>query len=183
MRKLGYVDENQVTAALGAQCSCPVLRKLPVGFSASHIPLSLLRTFHMVPVYYAPVGRVLYVAFGRDIEYHALLAIEHILECTAKPCLVAPTSLRSALEHLAEEPRGNDVEVEHVSSPEEICRIASSYASSLGAEEVRLTRCGDYIWVRIQGKKEFANLIFSPPHSGRVLFDATPASGHMLCVC
>lgn len=165
MRKLGYVDENQVTAALGAQWACPVLRSLPASAAACAVPFTLLHAFEMVPVHYAPATRILHIAFARDIEYCALLAIEQILECRAQPCLANPTAVQSLLAKREEQYRGGDLNFKHASNPEEMCRITSSYAAKLSAESVRVARCGDYLWVRIRAKKDSWNLVFNQTRS------------------
>jgi hypothetical protein len=170
MQKLGYVDEHQITAALGAQWACPVLRSLPVSAAACAVPFSLLHAFEMVPVHYARATRVLYMAFARDIEYRALLAIEQIMECKAEPCLANPTAVQLLLAELEEQHRGSDLNFKHASSPEEMCRITSSYAATLGGEGVRLARCGDHIWVRIRARKDSVNRVFSQPHTSAFAF-------------
>jgi Type II secretion system (T2SS), protein E, N-terminal domain len=165
MQKLGYVGEDQVTAALSVQWSCPVLRHLRAAPVSSSVPLRLLHTFEMVPVHFVPATRTLHMAFARNIEYRAILAIEQILECTAEPCLATSSAVRSILKQMEESHRGSDVELENATDTEQMCRITSSYSANLGAGEVRMARCGDYIWVRVRGKKDSANLIFSQTHS------------------
>jgi hypothetical protein len=40
-------------------------------------------------------------------------------------------------------------------------RIASGYAAKLGADDLRIAGCGEYIWVRMEGRKDSANLLFT----------------------
>lgn len=161
IKKLGYAHEQQITAALAAQWSCPVLRKLPASPAECAIPFQLLRRFQMAPVYYSCSTRVLHIAFAADIEYRALLAIEEILECKAEPCMADATSLNSMLAQIEEQGRGTDQLFEHVRGADEMTRIASGYAAKLGADDVRAAGCGEYIWVRMQGRKDSANLLFT----------------------
>ena len=169
MQKLGYVDERQVTAALGAQWSCPVLRSLPASPTVSAIPFALLRAFEMVPVHYAPASRVLHIAFARDIEYQALLAIEHVLDCKAEPCVASRTAVRLILRSREEQHRPSEFEFEGVSGAEEMCRIASSYAASVGAQQVQLARCGGQVWAKIWAKKESLDLVFGTASTSSAL--------------
>ena len=161
IKKLGYAREQQITAALAAQWSCPVLRKLPATPAECAVPFRLLRRFQMAPVYYSRPARVLHLAFAADIEYRALLAIEEILQCKAEPCMADATSLNSMLAQIEERGRGTDQLLENVRGPEEMTRITSGYAAKLGAADVRVAGCGEYIWVRMQGRKDASNLLFT----------------------
>lgn len=161
IKKLGYAHEQQITAALAAQWSCPVLRKLPASPAECAVPFQLLRRFQMAPVYYSRPTRVLHIAFAADIEYRALLAIEEILICKAEPCMADATSLNSMLAQIEEQGRGTDQLFENVRGAEEMTRIASGYAAKLGADDLRIAGCGEYIWVRMEGRKDSANLLFT----------------------
>ena len=165
IQKLGYAHEQQVTAALGAQWSCPVLRRLPAVAAEFPVPFPLLRRFRMAPVHYSRPTRVLHIAFAADIEYRALLAIEEILQCKAEPCLADATALHAFLGRMEEERRGTDPTFEGVGGPEEMTRITSGYTAKLGADEVRVVGCGEYFWVRIEGRKNSANLLFTQANS------------------
>jgi len=161
IKKLEYAQEQQITAALAAQWSCPVLRKLPASPAECAVPFQLLRRFQMAPVYFSRNTRVVHIAFAADIEYRALLAIEEILECKAEPCMADATSLTSMLAQIEEQGRGTDQLFQNVRGAEEMTRIASGYAAKLGADDVRVAGCGEYIWVRMQGRKDASNLLFT----------------------
>jgi hypothetical protein len=115
----------------------------------------------MAPVHYSRPTRVLHIAFATDIEYRALLAIEEILKCKAEPCLADATALYTLLAQMEEQGRGTDQAFEGVRGPEEMTRITSSYAAKLGADDVRVVRCAEYFWVRIESRKDSANLLFT----------------------
>jgi len=167
IQKLGYAHEQQVTAALGAQWSCPVLRSLPASAAKCGVPFQLLRRFCMAPVHYSRPARALHMAFAVDIEYRALLAIEEVLDCKAAPCLADATPLNALLARMEEQGRGTDHAFEGVGGPEEMTRITSSYAAKLDVDDVRVVTCGEYFWVRIEGKKDSANLLFTQANSER----------------
>jgi hypothetical protein len=175
IQKLGYVHEQQVTAALGAQWSCPVLRTLPANVAECKVPFQLLRRFRMAPVHYSRPTGVLHIAFAADIEYRALLAIEEILECKAEPCLADATALYTLLARMEEHGRGTDQAFEGVRGPEEMTRITSSYAAKLGADDMRLVGCAEYFWVRIEGRKDSANLLFTQTNT-EVFAQSFPAN-------
>lgn len=157
---LGYACEAQITAAVGAQWACPVLPRLPEYRVVLPLPLTLLRRYRMFPVHYVESLRLLHMAFSDGVDYAALLAIEQALECQAQPCIISSTTLDSLLAQMEEKPRRPDQFFEDAHSPGEMARITSSYSSALAAENVRLVRCGEFIWVRVQGKDDSANLLF-----------------------
>lgn len=113
----------------------------------------------MAPVFYNASTRVLHMAFSGEVDYRVLLAIEHILECRAEPCIANATAVHELLSGMEEEGLGADQIFGHVGKGDEMTRIISSYASTPGAERVRLAACGEYMWVRIEGKNS-VNLLF-----------------------
>jgi hypothetical protein len=173
LQTLGFAREQQVTAALAAQWSCPVLRTLPTRPADCAVPFPLLRHFRMVPAHYVTSTRILHMAFAAGIEYGALVAIEQMLECKTAPCLASSAALEAVLARMEEEQRPDQV-FEGARDPEEMTRISSSYAAKTGAVDVRLVLCGEYIWVRMQGRNASTNLLFSKaaaemliPHESR----------------
>ena len=160
LQRLGFVHEHQITAALGFQWSCPVLRTLPEQAANCSVPFHLLRRFRMSPVHFNASARKLHLAFAADIEYRALLAIEQMLDCEAEPCLADASAVQNWLESNEEQAGGADPVFENVRSPEEISRILVSYATKLCADDARVTACGEYIWARIQSGDDATNLLF-----------------------
>ena len=123
-------------------------------------PLPLLRCFRMAPVSYIALTRVMHVAFAEGIDYSVLLALEQAFECRAEPCVASQSALMSLLARLEEEPRRSDQVFPQARTPDEMTRITSSYAAMLLAKDVRLTRCAEFIWVRVEAGKDSANLLF-----------------------
>ncbi len=160
MQQMGFIEESQVTAALGAQWACPVLPGIPASLSDCELPLPLLRRFRMAAVSYIAATRVMHVAFAEGIDYGVLLAIEQALECRAEPCVTGQNALASLLAQLEEKPRRSDHVFPQARTPDEMTRVTSSYAAMLSAKDVRLTRCAEFIWVRVEAAKDSANLLF-----------------------
>jgi hypothetical protein len=150
MQRMGFVEEPQLMAALGAQWACPVLPGIPANLFDCELPLPLLRRFRMAAVSYIEATRVMHVAFAEGIDYAVLLAIEQALECRAAPCVAGQSVLMSLLARLEEAPRRSDQVFPQARTPDEMTRITSSYASMLAAKDVRLTRCAEFIWVRVE---------------------------------
>jgi hypothetical protein len=171
LQALGFASEQQVTAALARQWSCPVLRAWPKETSLNHvsssqgstqrgssesapgcapqIPLTLLQSFSMIPVDYVAATDTLHLAFGEGIDYSVLYAIEQMLGCHTEFCLALPSLVRQQLDALAG-PRGeSEVVFDRVADSSEFSRIIRSYSLRLSAAEIRLAACGPHLWVRL----------------------------------
>ncbi len=158
VRKLA--GEHQVTAALALQWSCPTLKVLPPCAAECGIPLHLLKQFCMAPVHFLRTSRVLHVAFGHQIEYRVLHAIEQMLECKTEGCLTTPTALELLLENMERPATPSEKLFDGRRGPKEMAGITSSYAAKLLADEVRTVSCAEFIWVRIKGGRGTADLLF-----------------------
>lgn len=160
MQRLGFIGEPQVTAALGLQWACPVLPRVPDICDDSRLPAALVRRFHMAAVSYVAATRTMHVAFSDGIDYSVLLAIEQVLECRAEPCLAGQSALALLWARMDEAPRRSDQVFGNVRTPDEMTRITASYAAILKAQDVRLTRCAEFIWARVDAGEASANLLF-----------------------
>jgi hypothetical protein len=177
LQKLGFVSEEQVTAALARQWSCPVLLSSLLArdpHSVPQVPAALLRWRFMLPVAFVKASSTLHVAFGDALDYVSLYALEQMLGCRTEPCLVSPTRLRSRLECLPVREQSQAV-FDHLTEIAEIARTIRSYAAHLSASEVRLTRCGPHLWVRLlrTSRPPFDLLVRSLPDS--TTLSSTPA--------
>lgn len=152
LQAFGFVTEQQVTAALARQWSCPVFRPSPFSLDTRRvppIPISLLQTFLMIPVAYVEATATLHIAFGERIDYTVLYAIEQMLACHTEPCLAIPSFVHANLELLGRHRREDEVVFEHLPDRAEFARIIRSYCARLAATEVRVAFCGPHTWVRL----------------------------------
>jgi len=168
LQALGFSSEQQVTAALARQWSCPLLRansgpagiSWPPGFSKSEssksrssrapqIPLTLLESFVMIPLDYVAATATLHLAFGEGIDYSVLYAIEQMLGCHTEFCLAVPSLVRQRLAALAGPRAESEVVFDRAADEAEFSRIIRSYAIRLSASEIRLAACGPHLWVRL----------------------------------
>ena len=160
IEKLGFATEQEVTTALALQWGCPVaasydLSALPTPES---IPLSILEAFQILPLNYVASTNTLYLAFGERVDHAALYAIEKILDCRTQPCVAGHKRIARQLDSLRQMPRPGDVEFGPMNDLAEMARIASSYTSRLSPEQVRLSRIGRFIWLRLDvGSKPGSN--------------------------
>ena len=167
LQELGFATEGQITSALARQWSCPVLRTSLEILGAGRfipIPLLLLESFQMMPVEFAEARKTLLIAFSEGIDHTVLYAIEQMLGYRTDACLVCPSTLRKGLQALAQRHAVKDVVFDRVEDASECVRIIGSYAAKVGAEEVRVAKCGKYIWIRLEGqKRETVNLVLRAP--------------------
>jgi hypothetical protein len=175
---LGFTTEAQVTAALARQWSCPVLRTRLgdcMQECAAEIPLPLLEAFQMIPVEFSEPTGTLLVAFGAAVDYRALYAIEQMLGVRTEPCFVGTSGLRTALAQRAGRGKSNDVVFRRSEEAWAGARIVAGYAEKVLAEELRMARCGDYLWARLERPAHTAiNLVLEA--RSRMRNSAAPSS-------
>ena len=162
IENLGFASEQDVTSALALQWGCPVASSPDPGTieTASRIPFALLEAFYMLPLNYVPSTNTLYLAFGERVDHAALYAIEKILDCRTQPCVAARKTIARHLERLRLQPRPRDVEFGPLGDFAEMSRISSSYIGRLSPDEIRVSRIGHFIWLRLKAGRSATNLIF-----------------------
>jgi hypothetical protein len=152
LQELGFVTEDQVTAALARQWACPVRRSLPSAAGLRHapeIPAFILQSSAMIPVEYAKTTGTLYIAFGEGVDHSVLYAIEQMLDCRTEPCLVVPSLLRSRLQASFERRRQTEVVFDGLVDVGECVRIIRSYCDRIDVSEIRLVSCRSCLWIRL----------------------------------
>jgi len=156
IEKLGFATEQEVTSALALQWGCPVASSLDPSTIPlpGSIPLPILEAFQMLPLNYAASTNTLYLAFGERVDHAALYAIEKILDCRTQPCVAGRKSIARQLDFMRQLPRPNDVEFGPMNDLAEMGRIASSYTARLTPEQVRLSRIGRFIWLRLDVNRD-----------------------------
>jgi len=156
IEKLGFASEQEVTSALALQWGCPVATSFDpaTAYSPVSIPLSILEAFQMLPLNYAPSTGTLYLAFGERVDHAALYAVEKILDCRTQPCVAGRKSIARQLEAMRQLPRPSDVEFGPMHDLAEMARIAFSYTTRLSPGQVRMSRLGRFIWLRLDNGSE-----------------------------
>ena len=161
IEKLGFASERDVTAALALQWGCPVASSIAgsIADSPGNIPLRLLEAFQMIPFNYSAATDTLYLAFGARVDHAALYAIERILDCRTQPCVAPAKTVARQLERMRQQARSMDVEF-WTRDLAEMGRITSSYVARLAPDDVRLSRVGQFIWLRLKDRRAVTNLLF-----------------------
>ena len=170
LQALGFATEQQVTAALACQWSCPVLRSGPGVLASgrfSSIPVLLMESFQMMPVELVEATGTLLIAFSEGVDYTLLYAIEQMLGYRTEACLVSPSTLQKSLQTQARRQGSTDVVFDRVEDVSECAHIIGNYSAKIRAEEVRLVRCGEHLWIRLERlRHEAVNLVLRVPAGG-----------------
>jgi len=160
--KLGFATEQQVTSALGLQWGCPVASSLDSVANApfGRIPFGILEAFQMLPLHFVPATNTLYIAFGERVDHAALYTIEKVLDCRTQPCVGVRKSVAAELDQMRQQPRPHEVEFGPMHDCMEIGRVSASYMLRLGADDARLGRVGQFIWLRLRAQSSHTDLLF-----------------------
>lgn len=163
---LGFATPEQVTAAVAAQWGCAVF---PLGEQSAaiqiRIPRLLLELYGMLPVHFAEKERKLLIGFVSGVSYQILYTIEHITSCVVEPCFITAGGHNRQL-HSPSSPflRDDELRFEQAMAPAEIARIIRNHVVQLGAAQVRIGKCRNYLWARIWGRKRETDLLFWVPN-------------------
>ncbi len=167
LQEMGLVSEQQITAALACQWSCPILQTAASSLNPvllPQIPLLLLDLFHMIPVSFVAATATLHVAFADSVDYSVLYAIEHMLDCRTQPCVALPRVVRDSLSALGERRSATEFVFDRVSGISELVGIISNYAVRVSAREIRLASCRPYSWARLEcASGQTLNLLLRMP--------------------
>jgi hypothetical protein len=162
LQALGYVHEDEVTAALAAQWACPVLLfRSPIPERhLRRVPVRLQERYHMVPVHYSEQTGVLVLAFSEGVDYALTQALAGMLGCRIEPCLAPATEVRRNLARLQDLERTSEITFERMQGTGEMCAIAESYARCWSADRVRIAACGSSVWTRLEKAGQTLDLLF-----------------------
>jgi hypothetical protein len=159
--RLGFATERQVTTALALQWGCPVATNLDSHPTpAAMIPLAILEAFQMIPIQFHSATNTMYIAFGQRVDHAALYAVEKILGCVTRPCVAGRRHVAEELTRMRQKPRPSEIEFGPMHDFAELGRVSVSYMVRLGADEARLGRVGDTIWLRLRSSKAQTDILF-----------------------
>jgi hypothetical protein len=162
VQQLGFATQEQVTAAVAAQWSCPVFplgdRQLEVQV---RVPRRFLELYGLLPVHYSESERRLLIGFVSGVQPQVLYTIGHMTGSTVAPCFITAREYEMHL-HSPSTPvlRDDEQVFEQVVETSEMARITTNYVVQLAADQVRLGKCRDYLWTRIFGRKREMDLLF-----------------------
>ncbi|MGH9467207.1 MAG: hypothetical protein ACRD1Y_07615 [Terriglobales bacterium] len=163
----GAVSEDAIASGVALQWARPTF---PLAETRAWqqcrgwVPLPLLEELGMLPLYFAPTRRRLYVGFTQVVDATAVAALQQMLECKPVPCIVADSAWMAVMEEMRAMPSREGLETVNftdVEGPAEIAGITRQYARYAGARQVRVAVAGPFLWVRIRGQRVM-HLSFRP---------------------
>jgi hypothetical protein len=83
-----------------------------------------------------------------------------MLECHTEACLAPQSQVQQALEDLHARPRPTETVIETLCDPTQIADATLHSASKLGAQGVRVSGFGGYIWTRLISPTGPTNILF-----------------------
>jgi len=101
---------------------------------------------------------------------------EKLLDYRTQPCVAGRKFVADELFRMRQQPRPRELEFGSMPDFAEIGRVSVSYMLRLGADEARLGRVGDFIWLRLRVGKSFTDLVFhakSKPRGARNAVSST----------
>jgi len=153
------VTEDQIASALARQWSCPVYPVSRGSECRNMIPRQLQEFHLMLPVHFVETTRDLYLAFEQFVDYTVLVAIEKMLDCTTRPCILPESELRRRLTGESQEPREAEIVFASTVTPQDLARSICGYTQQTGAEQIRLLSCSAHIWVRLESDHRSLDLL------------------------
>jgi hypothetical protein len=160
--ELGYVSEEQVTAALSLQWGCPVypLKGSNLPATPQFFPKVLMEKAQLIPVNVQPAKKIAYLAFLDRVDYTLLYSIERMTGYRTMACVSSASRLRRALTNLPSTSSNDEVVFDECLEHKEIVRIVQSYAEATGATDVRIAACSQLLWVRCVRASASTDLVF-----------------------
>jgi hypothetical protein len=158
LERLGAVTGEDITRALGAQHSLPVLLALQPEPDGG-IPLALLETSRCVAYRGNYQPGVVYIGFEGAVDRALVNAAETVLSAQCEPCIV---DARTIEEHLASRRQfrnPDEILFETKTSGTEIVRSVQSYVQQARADVVRVAATRQYLWVKLRGARQL-DLLF-----------------------
>ena len=162
LQALQFATERQVLTGLSVQWTLPLLSSPEAALPAPArlLPAVLRRELRLVPVRFVEATNELYLATSQNVEHGLLNSVGSILGCSVLPCLVSERVMSVWIENTSTHEEDLAQQFERITNPAEIVRIASSYATRLHCEDLRIARCGSYLWVRLAHQTDKSHLLF-----------------------
>jgi hypothetical protein len=147
--ELGLVSETEITRALGAQHSLPVLSTSSTPDDA--LPLAIMESSRCLGFRGIYQSGLLYLGYDMTIDRSLIAAAETVLDCLCEPCIVSSSWLDGQLETRRRQKTPNEMVFETHSSESEVLRIIDSYLQQLRADQLRVAATNSFLWAKVSG--------------------------------
>ena len=147
--RMGLVSEAEITRALGAQQSLPVLSS--TSLPDESLPLAVMESSRCVGFRGMYQSGLLYCGFDMAVDRTLIAAAEQVLDCRCEPCVVSSSLLEQQLEQRRKQKNPNEIVFETRSSESEVLRIIHSYVQQIRADQVRVAATDSFLWTKLSG--------------------------------
>ncbi len=159
--RLGLVDEWHLASARASQWGHPVLGRDRISqLVDADLPLTLMKAFSAVPLHYCKSSKRMVIGFVYRVEHSLLHSLEQVTGCQVEPCFITPTELHYQMERLEAARESKEVILDASMTAAELANVVGGLALEMRARDVSVSRCQDFVWIRLAGKQRMIDVLF-----------------------
>jgi hypothetical protein len=159
--RLGLVDEWHLASARAIQWGYPVLGRDRISQSVdANLPFTLMRAFSAVPLHYSKSSKRILMGFVYKVEHSLLHSLEQMTGCRVEACFITPTELNYQMERLELGLENREIVLEDSMTAAEKANTVGGFALEIRARDVNVSRCKDYVWMRLSGRHRSVDVLF-----------------------
>lgn len=157
LRETAGLQELDIALGVARQWSVP-FAEIAVADAArgpdfwSLLPQALSQLHRALIIHADPVLKTGYLAFADGVKHSVLYAVEQITGYSIRPCIARDSQMEVALETYAARARTHEIVVDGPISARDIVGMIGSYAANTEAKSIRLARCAQHVWARLEGE-------------------------------
>jgi hypothetical protein len=102
----------------------------------------------------------LLVGFATRVEHSVVQGVERMLGCAVAPCFVTMSDFRARMQAFSSMRPATERIFDQIAAPLEMAQTVKDSVLQVGASEVCVALCREYLWVRILGASEPPDLLF-----------------------
>ena len=161
LTRAALVSDAQIAIAKAAQWGCPVLGQDQTILQVqAPIPLRLLRECSAVPLHFSRTAKRLVIGFLHRVEHSFLNSVEEIIGVRPEACFVTRSQFAEQCLQLSAPVEWEEVVLDEELSSTQMANTTGRFAIEVGAKTARSTRCQDFIWTRLAGKRRVVDLLY-----------------------
>jgi len=141
LTELGYVDENTVRIALGAQAGMEPVDLTDIELAPelrAQIPSQMARTYRVIPLDFDPAAKLLTVALDDPANFQATDDLKTLLGYQIRPCIASPDAVTAALDRFypEDEPESISDLITEIAGDEDLAKFEGR-GESIDLEELK----------------------------------------------
>jgi hypothetical protein len=163
--QLGLANERQLTVARAVQWGYPVFGQDRTGQPMeADIPPILLHSCSAVPLHLSMAAKRFVLGFVYRVEHSLMNSLEQMTGFRTEPCFITPTEFAEQRPRVKPSPECEEVVFETPETPAQMAKTVAGFALEVSAREASFTRCREFLWVRLSGKRRKVDVLFRAGH-------------------